>query len=204
MNGAPVQLNSSLTTDIPDLITVMAGKSDHRQASWFSLVPVSRKQVVSALNGEPDGSFRVYEDVEGGMHLAYVYGGQVLEEGVNVDADMAKLQRESLTFFSLSTLIAYHYYERGILHCLLSPSSANQLIRSVYLTASGLPHLTARSRVDPAAASALYYLGGVPEEVAIDALDGAFDGAFVICDSLSDMQMLWLHFIEQGFCYRCR
>ena len=199
----PRTLVISKAVMLGSVISVTIGKSDHRQAAWFLSDKADRSQVHAMLRREQDGSFRVYT-YNGGLILAYIFKGTIYEEAVVLDNERAKLQRESFSFFSLSGLIAFHYYELGVLRCLLAQTSANMLIRSVHLNASGQALVTARSRVDAVAATASYYLGGVPEEVAVDALDGAFDGAFVVRDSLSDMHLLWLHYIDTGRVHQIR
>ena len=158
---------------------------------------LSRQQAHSQINAHTDGDFIVFA-IEGSVLLAYAHGGAVLEERVELTNDSAKLQRESLKFFSLCALVAYHFCEPGALRCLLLPNLQHVLVRSRLTTGAGRSILTARSRVDAAASSSSYYLGGVPEEVALDALDGGFDGAFVVRDSLSDMHLLWLHYVDAG------
>ena len=184
-------------------MTSTTGKTSHLQASWFISGQADRGQVHATLRREQNGAFRVFT-ASGLLVIAYLFDGTVFEESISLEDDKARFIRESLSFFSLSALVAFHYYETGILRCLLSQTMIHSMIRSVHLTASGQPLVIARTRVDAAAAASSYYLGGVPEEVAVDALDGAFDGAFVVRDSLSDMHMLWLHYIEQGRVHQLR
>ena len=193
----PMGLVLSHSPSLEDIESPLVGKSDHVHASWFVKDRSSKEHVYAKLRNDPNGTFRVYADDE--LHvLAYAFNGAVLEEFIELSNEMAKLQRESTVFFSLSALIASHIYEQGVLRCLLLSDGTHLLIRSLNLNACGRSMVTARSRVDVTASSSAYYLGGVPEEVALDALDGAFDGAFVVRDSLSDMQLLWLHYVAQG------
>ena len=187
----------SYSPSISHVQSQRVGKSDHVHAAWFSIEQASPESIQQSLGNKPDGTFRVYFKASS-VILAYAFNGAVLEEFIELSNDMAKLQRESTVFFSLSALIASHIYEQGVLRCLLLSDGTHLLIRSLNLNACGRSMVTARSRVDVTASSSAYYLGGVPEEVALDALDGAFDGAFVVRDSLSDMQLLWLHYVAQG------
>ena len=175
----------------------LVGRSDHLHAPWFQPSTLSKEQMHVLLRTQPSGSFRVFTK-DGQCMLAYVCGDDVLFEAVELTGDSARLRREEVMYFSLSALVAAHFCDAGVLQCVLRPAASHLLLRSPYLNAAGRTVVTAHARVDAEARAAEYYLGGVPEEVALSLLEGAFDGAYVVRDSLFDSNLLWLHYVDNG------
>ena len=180
-----------------DFLPPLVGLTDHKSAPWFLGNKCTREDIRLKLANTPNGTFYVHGS-DNNFQISYAWNHTIVEEPIEINANGCKFAHDSQYFFSVSALIADHFYNKGILKCMLLCPPGHNLRRALTLTGTGREYTTARSRVDESAAKSLYYLGGVPEEYSLDVLEGAFDGAFTVRDSLIDDQVLWLNYVSEG------
>ena len=177
-------------SDKPYLLKLFSDKDAHRQAKWY-MHDASVAEVGARLQGLPDGFFAVRHVADNQAYqLHYCYQGALEDRLVSTDGAVYSLEGSEQQFASLSALVMFY--------TVVPTADLPMLLRLPPDDMYGNGYETARSRVDVAALSSIYWIGGVPEEVALDLLEGAFDGAFAVREDLQDPQVLWLNFVVGG------